>query len=300
MGAADNQPGVTGSPEPASSAAPVEFESTALWPIDDPEQTTHIVRPPGLATPPAAAPPIEPPGSADKTVAATEFAAPVGGAATAPWSAAPGPAADQGQALQPGHIVPPGYLQPGGYPQAPGYPQPGYPQPDGYAPAPSYAQPGGYPPGAGYGQPAEPSQTPGYPQGTGYASPPAHPHPSYDFATPPVPASNRRRSGLLIGVAVAVAVAAAVGVTGFWKPGFFVTRQLNVAKVQEGVQRILTDPNTGYGTTGVSGVACNNGQNPSGDPGTKFTCELTVNGAKHKVEVTVTDDKGTYQVGRIS
>ena len=188
------------------------------------------------------------------------------------------------------------------HPPAAAYQPPGYPQPDGYVAPASYTQPGGYAPPAGYGQPSEPSQAPGYPQG-GYAPQPApaQPFSGYDFGTPPVPpAPSRRRTGLLIGAGIAVVAAAAIGATGFWKPGFFITRQLNVTKVQEGVQRILTDPNAGYGITGVSGVTCNNGQNPSGDQGTKFTCDLTVNGAKHHVEVTVTDNKGTYQVGRVA
>ncbi|WP_071288289.1 DUF4333 domain-containing protein [Mycolicibacterium llatzerense] len=303
MSAADNQPNAAGRPDPAPPAAPVEFESTALWPIDDPEQTAHITRPPWPATSTPTAPPTGPPGSADRTVPATEFATPVHGVGTAPWTSAPTGtgAADHGQTPQSDFVVPAGYPHPSGYPPAGGYAPPASAQPDGYTASLGYARPGGYPPPAGYGQPPDTSPTPGYPQWAGHAPQPplGQPHPGYDFGTPPVPATSRRRTFLLIGVAVVVA-AAAVGVAGFWKPGFFLTRQLNVAKVQDGVQRILTDSNAGYGIAGVSGVKCNNGQNPSGDQGTKFICDLTVNGVKHHVEVTVTDDKGTYQVGRIA
>lgn len=206
---------------------------------------------------------------------------------TQPWEAAapsatpPAPALTAGFAgYPPPHESAGGYHQPyGGYPQGAGYqPAPGYPTgPGGY--------PGGYAPNPGYAQPQQSAAAEPAPGG-------------FDF-TPVTATRSGRRPVLLIGAGVAVIAVAAVGITGFWKPGFFVTRQLNVSKVQEGVQHILTDPNTGYGLSGVTGVVCNDGHDPSGDQGTKFRCSLSVGGAQHSVEVTVVDDHGTYQVGKV-
>lgn len=112
--------------------------------------------------------------------------------------------------------------QPGGYGQQPG----GYPQGGGYP------QSGGFPnPGTpGYGQPQ-----PGYEQ---YGQQPGYtqPYPAYDATGgggqyppgmyPPgmyPPGGGGSKKGLWIGLTVAVVVIlAALGITGFWKPGFFV------------------------------------------------------------------------------
>lgn len=306
-------------PEQGSSGANPEngpaagFESTGLWPIDDPEQTTHIQRPPAATLPTPASPaPSEPsaPASVATPPAATPTPAPAPPADdpaphvdpeatsvvhrptdnyTQPWAATTPSAPPTSPAPAPGF---PGYPPPhesaGGYHQQYG----GYPQGAGYQPAP------GYPPGP-TGAPAGYSANPGYPQPQQSAA--AEPAPgSFEFTPVIATRSGRRRPVWLIGAGVAVIAVAAVGITGFWKPGFFVTRQLNVSKVQEGVQHILTDPNTGYGLSGVSGVSCNDGHNPSGDQGTKFRCSLSVNGAQHSVEVSVVDDHGTYQVGKVS
>lgn len=305
-------------PEQGSSAAnpekgpAVEFESTGLWPIDDPEQTSHIHRPP--TTPPTPASPAP---------AAPSAPAPVATPPTATSPPAPAPAAaDPAPHIDPeatsvvtrptgNYTQPWAATTPSPTPTSPA-PTPGFP---GYPPSPESAggyhqQYGGYPQGAGYqpasGYPAGPSGYPG-----GYQPSPGYPQPqqsaaaepatsSFDFTPTTATRSGRRRTALLIGAAVAAVAIAAVGITGFWKPGFFVTRQLNIAKVQEGVQHILTDPNTGYGISGVSGVSCNDGHNPSGDQGTRFRCSLSVNGAQHSVEVTVVDDHGTYQVGKVT
>lgn len=277
----------------------VEFETTGLWPIDDPEQTSHIQRPP--ATPTTSTAPAEPPTPAPATTPppaavtspsphvdpeATSIVQRPTGNYTQPWAAttppsptphAPVPA--PGPAGYAANYDPNGrYQQYGGYPQGAAYQAgPGYPP-----------GPGGYPPSPGYPPPQQPAAA-------------EFTATNYDFTTEIKTQAGRRRTVLLIGTGVAIIAIAAVGITGFWKPGFFVTRQLNISKVQEGVQHILTDPTTGYGITGVSGVICNDGRNPSGDKGTKFGCELSVaSGAKHHVEVTVVDDKGTYQVGKIS
>jgi len=301
--------GTSGShPEPA-----VEFESTGLWPIDDPEQTSHIQRPP--ATPPT----TPSPAVTDPTAPAPDVTQQ---ASTTP--VAPGPAAAD-DAPSP-HVDPEAtsivprpigtYTQPWATttpsPPAPTYGPTGYaatynptggyhhhqysgnPQSAAYQPAPGYppgssGYPTGYPTNPGPGYP-NPQQSPAAESTTNY----------FDFTTNATVRPGRRRTALLIGAGVAVIAIAAVGVAGFWKPGFFVTRQLNIAKVQEGVQHILTDPQAGYGISGVSGLSCNNGQNPSANQGDKFTCEMLIDGTKRHVEVTVTDDHGSYQVGKVT
>lgn len=292
--------GTSGS-NPDDDHPAVEFETTGLWPIDDPEQTSHIQRPPATPpTSPAAAPPA--PASTTPTPAppaagtspaphvdpeATSIVPRPTGNYTQPWPAAPPspPPHTPAPGPAPGGYAPPPYDPAGGYHQQHG----GYPQGAGYHPATGYPQgTSGYPPSPGYPLPQQPG-------------PAEFAATNYDFTSEITTRAGRRRTALLTSAAVAVIAIAGVGITGFWKPGFFVTRQLNIAKVQEGVQHILTDPTTGYGITGVSGVICNDGRNPSGDKGTKFGCELSVaGGAKHHVEVTVVDDKGTYQVGKIS
>ncbi|MGX2997238.1 hypothetical protein JNUCC64_23740 [Streptomyces sp. JNUCC 64] len=108
----------------------------------------------------------------------------------------PGPYGGQ-QPQQPGP-----YGQSGPYGQQPQPPQPGYgyPQQPGQAAAP---QPG-------YGYPQQPGQ-PGQP-GYGYPQQPGQPgQPGYGFPEPPVPAGGKKKTGLIIGVAVAVVAAAALG-----------------------------------------------------------------------------------------
>ena len=103
--------------------------------------------------------------------------------------------------------------------------------------------------------------------------------------------------GTVVGVLAAIIVAVVL-VLGFWKPGFFVTTKLDVAKAQQGVQQILTDESNGYGAKNVKDVKCNNGQSPTVKKGATFTCEVSIDGTKRQVTVTFQDDKGTYEVGR--
>jgi hypothetical protein len=271
---ADHEPGMSGGSPPAG-----ESEATGLWPIDDPERTTHILRPPGLPGPGAAhvAPPAPgyPPGF-------TGTADPVGTQWPPTQPTDPPPHRSEYGAVE--------------HPQAGYPPHPGYPPPPAYPPAPGYTSP----PASGYPPPA-------YPPAPGYTSPPGpalhdqitEPHPGFELTVPAVPTGSHRRTVLLIGAALAAVVIAAVGVTGFWKPGFFIARQLNISKVQDGVQHILTDQSAGYGITGVSALSCNNGHNPSANQGDTFTCEMTINGTKRHVEATVVDSHGTYQVGTV-
>ncbi|MCV7397714.1 DUF4333 domain-containing protein [Mycobacterium paraseoulense] len=99
---------------------------------------------------------------------------------------------------------------------------------------------------------------------------------------------------LYLGAGITVA-AAAIAVPGFWAPGFFVTKQLDVAAVQAGVAHVLSDP-AGYGARSVGDVSCNDGQNPTVTKGGTFTCQATIDHLKHQFVVTFTDDAGSYQV----
>ena len=59
--------------------------------------------------------------------------------------------------------------------------------------------------------------------------------------------------------------------TGFWKPGFFMTTELDVNAAQTGVAQILGDETNGYGDKNVSDVKCNDGKNPKVEKGANFT-----------------------------
>lgn len=225
-----------------------------------------------------------------------------------PWQ--PGAGDEQGtggspdQQWQPPAYTPPQYAQygqqPTDYPSAPQYPAtPGYPQAEQYGQQPTpygqpagYGQPGQYGQPAGYGQPGQygqygqPGQYGQYPQQPGQFGPPA-----------PV----GKRPSAMIGTIAAAGlgvIALLVLVLGFWKPGFFVTTKLDVAKAQEGVQQILTDQTNGYGAKNVKDVKCNNGQSPIVKQGDTFNCEVSIDGTKRQVTVTFQDNSGTYEVGR--
>lgn len=114
----------------------------------------------------------------------------------------PQPGQPYGQ--QPGGIP----QQPGGYPQQPG----GYSSPNGFPQSGGYPQPYGQQP---YGQ--QPYGQPGYGQ---------QPYPGYGqpggFGGPP-PAKGRK--GLWVGLTIGVVlILAGLGVTGFWAPGFFLSK----------------------------------------------------------------------------
>src|SRR5438067_1331218 len=90
--------------------------------------------------------------------------------------------------------------QPGGYPQSGGFPQPGqqpYGQQPGFGQQP-YPGGGGYPPTGGFGQ---------------YGA----------YGAPPPGGGSKK--GLWIGLSVGlVVILAALGITGFWLPGFFLSK----------------------------------------------------------------------------
>jgi Domain of unknown function (DUF4333) len=176
---------------------------------------------------------------------------------------------------------------------------PGAPPPFGVGPQyPSRAQPGPRrpPPTFTAGPPHGPHGGPAY-GAPGFGGP-AGPYgsPAQHITYVPMPARRSRKRLWFAGLVVLVLTAAAVAILGFWTPGFFITRELDVAKVQDGVQHILTDPKDGYGISNVANIKCNNGQNPSATDGTTFRCDATIDGAKRQVALKVVDHDGTYQV----
>lgn len=94
-------------------------------------------------------------------------------------------------------------------------------------------------------------------------------------------------------VSALVAVVAVVGVLGFVTPGYFVSRVLDQASVQDGVRSILR---TQYHLPGVAEVACPPGQPVR--PGATFDCTVAVDGRPATVSVVLKDDQGGYEVSR--
>jgi Domain of unknown function (DUF4333) len=165
-----------------------------------------------------------------------------------------------------------------------------YPQHDPYGQQPGQASPYGQQPGqyGQYGQyPLQPGQY-------------GQPGPDSPYNAPGTQQRSNRSLKIIGGVvgALAVVIIAAVGVLGFWKPGFFVTTRLDVNKAQAGVQQVLTDETNGYGAKNVKDVTCNNGQSPKVKKGDTFNCVVSIDGTQKQVTVTFQDDSGTYEVGR--
>ncbi len=228
----------------------------------------------------------------------------------------PDSAASEGSAWQSPGYTPPQEYSPYQPPPGSGYATPQYPPPD-YSQQPTY-QPGQYGQPV-YGQPQYGQPVYGQPQ---YTQPGQYGQPQYGqppYGQPQYPgqpqyqqpglygppagvdqASSKRSLaalGTILGVLAALIVAAVL-ILGFWKPGFFVTTQLDVNRAQAGVQQILSDEANGYGAKNVKDVKCNNGQNPTVRKGDNFTCEVSIDGTKRQVTVTFQDNEGTYEVGR--
>jgi hypothetical protein len=184
-----------------------------------------------------------------------------------------------------------------------GYPQQQYPSTDQYGQHP-YAQPGqfGQPGQPSYGQQPQFGQPGQYGQPGQFGQPGQYGQPGQfgQYTPPGAEESSKRSLGVILGVvgALVVLILAVVGVLGFWKPGWFVTTELDVKKAQEGVTKILTDEENGYGNKSVSDVTCNDGKNPKVKKGDTFTCEVSVDGTKRQVTVTFQNNEGTYEVGR--
>jgi Domain of unknown function (DUF4333)/Protein of unknown function (DUF2510) len=191
---------------------------------------------------------------------------------------------------------------PSGFPPPPGQQAPSVPsvpQPPGFAAQPSSN------PGVNIGaapipptpqQPPPPAPPPGAGQ---YAQPPpgqwAPPSPQA-----PAVAAKGGRSGAKVFLVAAAVVAVIVGVgVALWMSGVLnrETKKLAVAEVQTEVQKVLVDRVTGYTSSDIKDVTCNNGQDPTVKQGGSFTCSVTDRGKQHQLKVTFTDGSGTYEVG---
>ena len=171
----------------------------------------------------------------------------------------------------------------------------------GQPPAPSAAAapvPTGFPPPPAPPTPQQPpSRTP--PEVTAqYGQPPGQWAP----LSPQAPAVTAKGGGsgkkalltvaavvvLIVGVGVALAVSGAFS----WE-----TKKLAVAEIQTEVRKVLVDRVTGYTSSDIKEVTCNNGQDPTVKQGGSFTCNVTDRGKQHRLTVTFTDGNGTYEVG---
>ncbi|SHJ91557.1 protein of unknown function [Pseudonocardia thermophila] len=218
-----------------------------------------------------------------------------------------------------------------GQPPAWGAPQPGQPQQQWGAPQTGYGggaqqhggQPNPYAPPAappGWGQQAAGQQAPVQPQVPGQAqwgAPPQQqlqqqPQPGQPgqqwgaqqwgqqpgFGGGPAAGAPKKKSrlGLILGaVVLPLVVVGVAAVLLFVWPGFLLPKVFDEKAVQEGVTRVLT---TDYGLQNVTGVSCPPGREVKA--GTTFVCEATIDGDRSRIEITVKDDQGTYEVGRPS
>lgn len=166
-----------------------------------------------------------------------------------------------------------------GYPQQPHYGQ--YPQQPQQPQQPQYGQQPGHPPQPQYGQYPQQPQQPYYGQQPG----------AYDYGQSAPDGSRDGRGKLLWITTGALAfIVVVLGITGFWRPGFFVTTVLDQTAVQNGVKQMLAT----YGVTADS-VSCPAKQ--AVKTGNTFTCTATIGGKQQQVTVTITDENGDYQVG---
>lgn len=216
-----------------------------------------------------------------------------------PTTAAPQwqpPAYDPQQQQYPQYPQQPAYPPPQEYQQPTEYNPQAYPQ-QGQYPQPGYDQSGQYT--APYGQPGQYGQQPGPYGQPGQYAPGQYGQPG-QYGTAGAEEGSKRSLAVIGGVIglLAAIIVAVVLVLGFWKPGFFVTTELDIDAAQTGVQRILTDEANGYGAKNVQNVKCNDGQNPTVTKGGTFNCEVSIDGTKRQVTVTFQDNDGTYEVGR--
>lgn len=109
----------------------------------------------------------------------------------------------------------------------------------------------------------------------------------------PPSSGGGKKTGLIIGGAVLAVVLVAGAVVGILT--LTAKDQLDQAAVQTGVAKVLADS---YGIDDVEDVQCPAGQEVAVDA--TFTCDLKVGGEAKKVNIKITKDDGTYEVGRPS
>ena len=201
--------------------------------------------------------------------------------------------------------VAPQYTQPPLYTQQSLYGQTHYEQQAQYGPPQQYAQqpypvpprtaphPGvQYAPASAYPAVPQPFPQQQYPQPPGSGQFGQGGYPQGPYPQPAVAGESKSRRLLWIGLAVAAVVVTGAGVAGIIV-GLSGATTLDRGAAQRGVEQVLTES---YGLTGVADVTCPAGREV--DPGTAFTCTLTVEGQPQQVTVTFTDDAGTYEVSR--
>ncbi|WP_007027913.1 DUF4333 domain-containing protein, partial [Saccharomonospora iraqiensis] len=111
---------------------------------------------------------------------------------------------------------------------------------------------------------------------------------------PPGGSSGGPGKGLWIGIGALVVALGVAAVVLFVWPGVLNTTVFDHEQMAGDVQEVLTD---GYGLPNVGEVTCPADQEVAAD--TTFTCDATVDGAPHTVEITVTDaDNAEYRVGQ--
>jgi len=171
--------------------------------------------------------------------------------------------------------------------QTPGQPQPQWGQP-GQQPQQQWGQPGQSQPQ--WGQPGQQPQQQ-------WGPPPGQPQqqPQQQWAPPgqQPPRSGGGKTGLIIGLAV-VGVLVLGGIVTLVLL-LTATDKLDQTAVQNGVSTVLKDS---YGISDVGDVSCPSGQKVEID--STFQCTLKVNGEDKKVNIKVTKEDGTYEVGRPS
>jgi len=88
-------------------------------------------------------------------------------------------------------------------------------------------------------------------------------------------------------------VVVVLAIVGILAATVFGDKVLDDAATEAGIAKVLTES---YGAGQVGDVQCPSDQ--AVEAGHRFTCEATVDGQFREVTVTVTDDNGTYEVGR--
>ncbi|MEU4311965.1 DUF4333 domain-containing protein [Nocardia sp. NPDC024068] len=117
--------------------------------------------------------------------------------------------------------------------------------------------------------------------------------PQQQWAGQPQSSGGGKKVGLFIGLGLlaVVVVGAVVGVILMLTS----TDQLDQAAVQDGVAKVLEES---YGIEDVKDVQCPSGQDVAVDA--TFTCDLKVGGEAKTVNIKITKEDGTYEVGRPS
>ncbi|MBH0779700.1 DUF4333 domain-containing protein [Nocardia bovistercoris] len=120
------------------------------------------------------------------------------------------------------------------------------------------------------------------------------PQPQWGQGQPPAPpSSGGKGKGLFIGLGVLAVLV--IGAIIALVVVLTSKDKLDQAAVQNGVKKVLTDS---YGIQDVADVSCPSGQEVKINA--TFECTLKVSGEQKKVNIKITNENGTYEVGRPS